>query len=119
IAPAPLLPSPGTAAQRKCPFCAELILSDARKCKHCGEWLDGRQEAPQEPPPDATFVQRRPVVIEKTSKRWKVLMLLGGVGMFIGGVTCCSGNWECGLAAPIVSLLVSVFADIAAWWYHG
>lgn len=23
----------------KCPFCAEEILSDAKKCKHCGEWL--------------------------------------------------------------------------------
>lgn len=24
---------------KKCPFCAEDILSDAVKCKHCGEWL--------------------------------------------------------------------------------
>ena len=24
---------------KKCPFCAENILSDAVKCKHCGEWL--------------------------------------------------------------------------------
>lgn len=24
----------------KCPFCAEEILPDAKKCKHCGEWLD-------------------------------------------------------------------------------
>ena len=25
---------------KKCPFCAEEILADAVKCKHCGEWLD-------------------------------------------------------------------------------
>lgn len=25
---------------KKCPFCAETILFDARKCKHCGEFLD-------------------------------------------------------------------------------
>ncbi len=25
---------------KKCPFCAEDILSDAVKCKHCGEWLN-------------------------------------------------------------------------------
>ena len=25
-----------------CPFCAEDIKSKAVKCKHCGEWLDGR-----------------------------------------------------------------------------
>ncbi|MEN6302191.1 MAG: hypothetical protein ABFD96_05660 [Armatimonadia bacterium] len=23
----------------KCPFCAEEIMEDAAKCKHCGEWL--------------------------------------------------------------------------------
>ncbi|GIW81521.1 MAG: hypothetical protein KatS3mg105_3328 [Gemmatales bacterium] len=28
------------AATRPCPFCAETILAEARKCKHCGEILD-------------------------------------------------------------------------------
>lgn len=27
-------------ATKKCPFCAETILADARKCKHCGEIVD-------------------------------------------------------------------------------
>ena len=26
---------------RKCSFCAEQILGDARKCKHCGEYVKG------------------------------------------------------------------------------
>ncbi|MDP2984428.1 MAG: hypothetical protein Q8O92_14010 [Candidatus Latescibacter sp.] len=34
-------------ATRKCPFCAEEILSDAVKCKHCGEWLDKQPIGPQ------------------------------------------------------------------------
>src|ERR1035441_536754 len=25
---------------RKCPFCAEEIAADAKKCKHCGEYVD-------------------------------------------------------------------------------
>ena len=26
--------------KKKCPFCAEEVLVDAKKCKHCGEILD-------------------------------------------------------------------------------
>lgn len=25
---------------KRCPYCAEEILVDAKKCKHCGEWLE-------------------------------------------------------------------------------
>lgn len=36
--PPPLPPKEGTKA---CPFCGEAILTQAKKCKHCGEFLDG------------------------------------------------------------------------------
>ena len=29
---------------KKCPFCAEDIQSDAIKCKHCGEWIKGKDD---------------------------------------------------------------------------
>ena len=29
---------------KKCPYCGEEILAVARKCKHCGEWLDRKEQ---------------------------------------------------------------------------
>jgi len=49
-APAPSTPSAPTQKQTKdCPFCGEEILATAMKCKHCGEFLDGRSKAPTPP----------------------------------------------------------------------
>ena len=31
---------------KKCPYCGKEILAVAKKCKHCGEWLDGREKQP-------------------------------------------------------------------------
>ena len=35
-------------ATQKCPFCAEFISSDAKKCKHCGETIDVALRAAEE-----------------------------------------------------------------------
>jgi len=44
LAPAPTYadswPVAPTEATKPCPFCAERILETAKKCKHCGEFLD-------------------------------------------------------------------------------
>jgi TM2 domain-containing membrane protein YozV len=41
-------------SQTRCPFCSEPIQAAAKKCKHCGEWLDGAQrgEKPRSDPVD-------------------------------------------------------------------
>jgi hypothetical protein len=36
----PILETSSVARQIECPFCAEMISENAKKCKHCGEFLD-------------------------------------------------------------------------------
>lgn len=33
-----------TELKKQCPFCGEEILSTVKKCKHCGEWLEGKPD---------------------------------------------------------------------------
>lgn len=39
------------AEMKNCPFCAESILAVAKKCKHCGEYLDAEVRRANKPTP--------------------------------------------------------------------
>ena len=43
VSPGPITPN---SAMKKCPFCAEEILAEARKCKYCGSMVDGSSSDP-------------------------------------------------------------------------
>lgn len=70
---------PSATATKKCPFCAEEIRSDAVKCKHCGEFLDGSR------PPQTT--PAAPKASGKTSDKIVAgVMLLIFVAVVAGAV---------------------------------
>jgi predicted RNA-binding Zn-ribbon protein involved in translation (DUF1610 family) len=97
-----------------CPHCGEEIKVIAKKCKHCGEWLD-KEAAP-------TPVQTG----ELTAKMWKEHQLAAGGAILVGCVLLV-------LAAILWSGALAVFAliiffggciymgvvNMFVWWYHG
>jgi hypothetical protein len=117
VAPLPATESRGNAAT-VCPYCREEIRSDARKCKHCGEWLRGARR-------DKHACQEQPTLIELTSKKWKARMVLGGVvaGLCFAAATI-AGPRSVSLAIALlviclVALVYSLWAKVGAWWEHG
>ena len=46
----PANPTVTTEANIKCPYCAEVIAAEAKKCKHCGEFLDDALRQARMPP---------------------------------------------------------------------
>ncbi len=57
-----------SSSTKECPFCGEEILSKARKCKHCGEFLDQALSATPsrlraDPGPEKTLWEARPSLL--------------------------------------------------------
>jgi hypothetical protein len=132
-----------------CPYCGEQIKATARKCRFCNEYLDEELRSEEirrsgsynqinvtTQPPSLPGIGMKPLpktqTVEATAKRWKLLQLIGGLGilvsvmLIIGGIA--SGDGDPSSTMPAVAsgsivLLLSLPAWIAgrffAWWFHG
>lgn len=60
--------------KKKCPYCGGEIMMAARKCKHCGEWIEEKpQSAPVSPVHDTE------VKIEHSNSKKVVLIVLAAI----------------------------------------
>ena len=66
--------------KKLCPYCGEEILAVAKKCKHCGEWLDKKENAETRKAPQHVYETKA------AFKKWRIaipLILVIAIGLFV------------------------------------
>jgi len=67
-------------ANKRCPYCHEEILAAARKCKHCGEWLE---DPPTTSAGTGSFSNPETIVRDAMASQYEIEKELGRGGMAI------------------------------------
>ena len=74
--------------KKLCPYCGEEILAVAKKCKHCGEWLD-KQNVTSKPTESL-----HPIDQKGGKKIWKVIIPVIILVAVIGGYLVMSNHQD-------------------------
>ena len=123
VIPEPAPPMPDVQKYKKCPFCTEQILSDAIKCKHCGEFLEQQS---QNQISTGESPGKNVQTVEQTSKRWKAQQLMAALLCIVSVIAFAvsssdpasgSGGW--GFFGLVTGIFWFIITRIRAWWHHG
>lgn len=95
-----------------CPECNQSLSDTAQSCPHCGF-----VQKTQIQPVVVEANPARPVVIERTSKIWKILILFSLAFSVVGAAYIGGGkNKEIGLINITLGISLFIVSRIGAWW---
>jgi len=101
-------------ATKDCPFCGETIKASAIKCKHCGEFLDGRPRQSQPSTPAQAQITAK-VVRKSQSFGVGCLLQIIGLGLLLIGLLTIFS-----IIGPLICLPLAIILLIAgqkkAYW---
>lgn len=78
----------------------------------------GQRRQPANEESRKSFVILRPMLIEQTAKKYKGMMLFGGLGILVGFFMV-SHVPPLGVLVIVASLALLFFGRLGAWWHHG
>jgi hypothetical protein len=84
---------------KKCPFCAEEIQDEAIKCKHCGEFLDGKNQ----PKPKQPWYARTSIIV----------LLLLTVGPLALPLIWVNPRWNL-----YTKIIITIVICLLSWWLY-
>jgi hypothetical protein len=104
---------------KECPFCAETILANAIKCKHCGEFLDGTSIRDKQSAASPKQVQARSSVADGARIGLGFFWVWVAIGIVIAAVVFLRENLDTGdpdsnriNLVVILALLLVVFCGL-------
>lgn len=103
------------AEHKKCPFCAEPILIDAKKCRYCGEFLDRKVSDYGQFPLKVCAIAGSLLLAVAPFAPFVSVPILGHVTLFHQG----KGDGVVLMAASLVAMGLSLFGRYGFLWVSG